>query len=89
MARYIWQTNSWPRFSWDSERLLHPLGETRKAQGKILGLADFFQLEAQADVLTEEALTTAAIEGERLNRATVRSSVARRLGLPTAGLPST
>ena len=59
------------------------------AQGKILGLADFFELEAQADVLTEEALTTAAIEGERLNRAAVRSSVARRLGLPTAGLPST
>lgn len=89
MAQYIWQTNSWPCFNWDSERLLHPLGETRMAQGKILGLVDFFELEAQADVLTEEALTTAAIEGERLNRATVRSSVARRLGLPTAGLPST
>lgn len=89
MAQYIWQTTSWPRFNWDSERLLRPLGEARKVQGKILGLADFFQLEAQADVLTEEALTTAAIEGERLDRATVRSSVARRLGLPTAGLPLT
>lgn len=89
MALYIWQTNSWPRFNWDSERLLRPLGVARKAQGKILGLADFFELELQADVLTEEALTTAAIEGERLNRETVRSSVARRLGLPTAGLPAT
>lgn len=42
--------------------------------------------EAQAAILTEEALTTSAIEGERLNRDSVRSSVARHLGLPTAGL---
>jgi Fic family protein len=37
--------------------------------------------------LTEEAVKTAAIEGESLDRGSVRSSVARRLGLPTAGLP--
>ena len=88
MVKYVWQASTWPHFNWDSERLLHPLGEARKAQGKILGLADFFELEAQAEVLTEEAITTSAIEGERLDRAAVRSSVARRLGLPTAGLPS-
>jgi Fic family protein len=41
----------------------------------------------KAEVLTEEAFTTAAIEGEMLDRNSVRSSVARRLGLPTAGLP--
>jgi Fic family protein len=88
MVRYIWQTGSWPSFRWDSGVLLHPLGEARQAQGKILGLAEFFELELQADVLAEEALTTAAIEGERLDREAVRSSVARRLGLPTAGLPA-
>lgn len=88
MVRYIWQTSTWPSFRWDNEILLHPLGEARQAQGKILGLAEFFELELQADVLAEEALTTAAIEGERLDREAVRSSVARRLGLPTAGLPT-
>lgn len=88
MVRYIWQTSTWPRFRWDSGLLLHPLGEARQAQGKILGLAEFFELELQADVLAEEALTTAAIEGERLDREAVHSSVARRLGLPTAGLPA-
>lgn len=40
-----------------------------------------------AAVLTEEAMRTAAIEGEHLDRDSVRSSVAHRLGLPTAGLP--
>lgn len=42
---------------------------------------------SQADVLVEETLKTAAIEGESFDLRTVRSSVARRLGLPTAGLP--
>lgn len=46
-------------------------------------------MELQAEVLVEEAFTTAAIEGEKLDRDSIRSSVARRLGLPTAGLPPT
>jgi len=89
MAHFIWQTQSWPEFKWNSEKLLTPLGLARQSQGRILGLIEFFDLEIQADVLTEEAVTTAAIEGEQLNRDRVRSSVARRLGLPTAGLPET
>jgi len=87
MVQYIWQTPSWPDFQWDSAALLRPLGKARQAQGKLFGGAELFELEIQAETLTEEALTTAAIEGENLNRDAVRSSVARRLGLPTAGLP--
>lgn len=87
MAQFIWQSQAWPAFKWNSERLLAPLGLARRAQGRILGLIEFFDLEIQADVLTEEAVTTSEIEGERLPRDRVRSSVARRLGLPSAGLP--
>jgi len=50
-------------------------------------LADDLALEAVAAILVEDGLTTSAIEGERLDPASVRSSVARRLGLSTAGLP--
>ena len=39
--------------------------------------------------MTREAVTTAEIEGVKLDTDTVRSSVARRLGLPDAGLPKT
>ena len=39
------------------------------------------------DALTQEALTTSAIEGEKLDPESVRSSVARRLGLDTSGAP--
>ncbi|MFH1672845.1 MAG: Fic family protein [Pseudomonadota bacterium] len=89
MVQYIWQAPSWPDFRWDSSVLLRPIGKARQAQGKLLGESAFFELELQAEVLTEEAFTTAAIEGYKLNRDAVRSSVARRLGLPTAGLPAT
>ena len=40
-----------------------------------------------AAVLAEDGLTTSAIEGERFAPDVLRSSVARHLGLPTAGPP--
>lgn len=92
--KYIWQSSSWPKLTWNSNALLPLLGQARLAQGNLLGRVRrlSFKLgeKAQADILTEEAIKTAAIEGERLNPQMVRSSVARHLGLPTAGLdPST
>ena len=89
MVLYVWQKPGWPRFTWNSDLLLEPLGRVRQSQGKLLGQALYIGLKSQAEVLTEEAFTTAAIEGEKLDRDSIRSSVARRLGLPTAGLPRT
>ncbi len=89
MVHYIWQLPTWPNFKWSSDMLLRPLGQTRQSQGRLLGEAEYIGLEMQAEVLAEEAYTTAAIEGEKLDRNSVKSSVARRLGLPTAGLPPT
>lgn len=86
MARYIWQLPPWRDLSWDDAALLRPLGKTRQAQGELFAKTGYFELELQADMLSEETFTTAAIEGETLDREGVRSSVARRLGLPTAGL---
>jgi len=87
--KYIWQSDFWPDFTWNSESLLPLLGQARLAQGNLLGRVRRlgFKLgeEAQADILTEEAIKTAAIEGERLNPQMVRSSVARHLGLSLAG----
>ena len=91
MARYIWQDEKWPEFRWQDSVLLKPLGECRLLQGKII--AEIAKLgfdsgqQAKMDILIEEAVTTAAIEGETLSRESVRSSIARKLGLPSAGLP--
>ncbi|HBG06745.1 MAG: cell filamentation protein Fic [Geobacteraceae bacterium GWC2_58_44] len=91
MKQYIWQQEEWPHFTWDSDALLSPLGECRLRQGKLLSKLETMGLkldrEAQADVLVEETIKTAAIENEQLDVRSVRSSVARRLGLPFAGLP--
>ncbi len=90
-SKYIWQDKNWPSFTWDSGRLLPLLGKARQTQGKILARAKSLGLyltsEAQAEILTEEALKTSAIEGEILSRDSVRSSVARHLGLSQAPLP--
>lgn len=91
MYHYIWQNDNWSDFRWDATTLLAPLGECRQRQGRLLekvhGLGFELETQATADILVEEAVKTSAIEGERLDERTVRSSVARRLGLPSAGLP--
>lgn len=51
------------------------------------GLGFRLRREAGLSMLTTEVVTTSAIEGELLNPDEVRSSIARRLGLETAGLP--
>ncbi|MGD2091027.1 MAG: Fic family protein [Candidatus Aminicenantes bacterium] len=90
---YIWQHDRWPDFSWQDDRLIHAIGQARLAQGKLLSKVQALGIElsreAQAEILTEETIKTAAIEGENLDKNSVRSSVARRLGLPIAGLPHT
>lgn len=91
MITFIWQQKDWPHLTWDTERLLVPLGECRLAQGKLLsrvtGLGVDLESQAQTEILVEETVKTAAIEGEQLDVRSVRSSVARRLGLPSAGMP--
>ena len=64
----------------------------RRSQRELTGMARLLNpdsdLHAQLEVLTSEGVATSAIEGERFDPNAVRSSLARRLGLPTAGLPA-
>ncbi len=89
---WIWQNPEWPEFRWDAGGLSPALSRARLAQGKVLGMLRLLDAnltsEAAALILVQDGLTTSAIEGERLDLEAVRSSVARRLGLPTAGLPT-
>lgn len=90
MTVYIWRRDGWPSFRWDAGRLLAPLGDARHRQGLFLGkmceIGIDGQLEAELLALSEDVEKTSAIEGEILNPASVRSSIARRLGIPDAGL---
>lgn len=90
MNTYIYQKKDWPNFKWDSELLLPLLGEVRSLQGiligKMEGLGFDLKNEASLEVITQDVLKSSAIEGEVLNPAQVRSSIAVRLGVEIPGI---
>jgi len=89
--RWIWELPDWPSMVFDAQQIQTSLAAAKKSQGLILGKAELIGLEGLQlhirDSLTQEALTTSAIEGEKLDPESVRSSVAKRLGLDTSGAP--
>ncbi|MCX7250968.1 MAG: Fic family protein [Burkholderiales bacterium] len=88
-ARYIWQQPDWPRFRIDMTALADELQQARLQQGILLGQLQAIGLprllEVSGDVWMQEAIATAAIEGQKLELASVRSSVLHRLGLQDHG----
>lgn len=82
---YLWQHADWPALRTDPVRVGTALASARRAQGvvegKLAALGFQQRLEITAEAWSHEALATSAIEGERLDLAVVRSSVARRLGV--------
>lgn len=87
---YIWAQPDWPHWRFDLPKLALPLERVSREQGRLLGrLADLgFDLRSQAslEALTADAVETSAIEGEHLDVASVRSSLARRLGVDIGAL---
>lgn len=90
MAKYIYEHNNWTSFSWDDKAINGIFGEVRLMQGKIIGhmnaLGFSAKEEATLSSLTLDVVKSSEIEGELLNFEQVRSSIARRLGINTAGL---
>ena len=85
----IWQQTDWPDMHYDRDRVAAELVLARHAQGVVEGkLAALGLLQRQdltAEAWVQEAASTAAIEGEKLDLSAVRSSVARRLGIAGDG----
>ena len=91
-VQWIWQRPEWPAFTWQADALAAPLRACVQAQGTLLGMAGAVdradELHGQLDTLLQNIITSSAIEGETLNVASVRSSLARRLGLEPGSKPS-
>ena len=88
---FIYQKKGWPNFHWEAGDVLPLLVRVRHKQGLLLGrmrqLGFDLQAEASLRVLTSDVVRSSAIEGEQLDdEEDVRSSIARRLGLPQAGI---
>lgn len=82
---YHWQSKNWPLFEYDTSLFSDSVSSySKKAysiEGALSQLSTADHDNAFVHLLVEEALSTSAIEGEKLNREEVRSSVAKFLGL--------
>lgn len=86
---YIHEKANWTDFTWDDNKVMTKLGEVRNLQGRLLGkmesLGFDLQTEAVLNTLTLDVTKSSEIEGDILDPAQVRSSIATRLGIEIAG----
>ncbi|WP_340617295.1 Fic family protein [Xenorhabdus entomophaga] len=79
---WIWEQENWPDFKWNEQVLTPILREIHFNQGLLLGRTGAENTEqATLDNLLASILYSCEIEGEKLNAASVRSSLANRLGI--------
>lgn len=87
---YIWQRKDWPDFKWDSEALLEPISRLSRLHGLLNGRMSMLGFNEKSrsslSAMTEELVSSSNIEGVQLNHDSVRSSIARRLGIEDDGL---
>jgi Fic family protein len=89
---WIWEQPNWPAFTWQHEALASLLRDCVQAQGQLMGMAGGVgaqvHTQGELDALLQNIVSSSAIEGERLNVESVRSSLARRLRVAAPGQPS-
>lgn len=85
---WIWQSPDWPNFDYDasafSERVDAFYRSAERLSGRIEGMPGNYQSDAVVDLMLSEAITTSAIEGETLDRDSVRSSLLYLIGAEVA-----
>ena len=90
MKKYIHERTEWPDLKYDDSVLYESLVRFYQAHGRLYGKLDLLGFEIQNDLIlnavSDEVVDSSEIEGETLNRSSVRSSVAKRLGIETAGI---
>lgn len=87
---YIWQLPQWPDFTWDAEALLPALERLNRLHGLLAGrmsmLGFSHRSQSLLSAMTEELIASSEIEGVMLNPQSVRSSIARKLGIDDDGI---
>lgn len=83
---YIWQEAHWPEFTYNNTPLLlSTLYQYSQAIGQLTAKLEKIppdsRIDAVIDLMVKEAITTSAIEGEKLSQNDVRSSLKNHLGL--------
>jgi len=84
-TQWIWQDSAYPNFTHDREALDPLMQKITLEQGKLiayLSVMDEHNIkQTQLGAMEDEIMASCAIEGEILNRESVRSSIKEKLGL--------
>ena len=89
---WIWQQKNWPNFTWDESKHRPLLRELSYNQGLLVGRMGVQSAEKKQlalDSLLANIIHTSAIEGEKLNAFSVRSSLAKKLNIDEQPYPTT
>lgn len=82
---FIYETDNWPAFSWDKDKIIDLLARTNKEIGFLAGRLSTIgfdnQIAATVESVTHDVVSSSEIEGILLHTPEVRSSVARKLGV--------
>ncbi len=85
MKRWIWEQKEYPNFTYDIKKLENIIQKVSCQQGYLIAMGKVMDednmVQRQLEALTNEAISTSAIEGEILNRDSVKASVKKKLGL--------
>lgn len=85
MKKWVWEESKWPHFQYDPKQLASLEHDFLQNSGFLLGafkhLSDVDSNQLKIEITAEEAVETSAIEGEILNRNSVRASLRRNFGL--------
>ena len=90
MKKFIHERENWTDMKHDDNEYRDSLIQFYKAQSRLFGKLDALGFEVHNNLIlsavSDEVVASSEIEGEILNRSSVRSSVAKRLGLELAGV---
>lgn len=81
----------WPLYRWDASAMAVPLADIHLRRGNLLSAMAALGFESRQQeilqVIVQDVTRSSEIEGEHLDLGQVRSSIARRLGIESFGLP--
>ena len=87
MAKWNWQQNDWPHFTYEAKPLELLEEQLFSGSGLLLGFVKHLSRDDEntlkVDIISREALKTSEIEGEHLDRESVQSSIQQHFGLKT------
>ena len=87
---YIHEGANWPEMIFDPSAAHGSVLAVHRSLGRLHGKLDALGFDVQNELLlnsvSDEVVASSEIEGEKLNSSSVRSSIAKRLGLETAGV---